>query len=189
MATILINSVQTISGNQPRIRNIPEAATQTFLAGTPVALNGSGDVIAWAGAIYASTVGAIIGICKNAGKNLTTAGVAKQLTQGSVPNQASAVNIQRPYFDPDGDTLFETADPDTIFLAQVGPAQSVTQANVGVQYGLTLDSDNHWYVDTTKATAGTNTAVIVVKLDPNDQAATKRGVYVRFVVGAVQPIA
>lgn len=189
MASILMGSVQTISGNQPRIRDIPEAATQTFLAGTPVALNGSGDVIAWAGSIVTNAVGAIIGIAKNAGKNLTTAGVAKQLSQGSVPNQASAVNIQRPYFDPDGDTLLETADPDTIFLGQVGPSQSVTQANVGVQYGISIDSDNHWFVDTTKTTIGTNTCVIVVKLDPNDQAATKRGVYFRFVVGNVQPIA
>lgn len=189
MATSLIQSVQTISGNQPRIRDISEAATQTFLAGTPVALNASGDVIAWAGAIYATTVGAIIGITKNPGKNLTTAGVAKQITQGSVPNQPSAQNIQRPYFDPDGDTLFETADPDTIFSGQVGPLQTALQSDIGKQYGLTIDTDGHWYVDKTKSTAGTNTAVIVVALDPNDQSATPRGVYFRFVVGSVQPIA
>jgi hypothetical protein len=188
MATSLINSVQTISGNQPRIRDIPEAATQTFKSGTPVALNSSGDVIAWAGTVYATTVGAIIGIAKNFGKNLTVAGTPQQITQGSVPYQSSAQNIQRPYFDPDGATLLETADPDTIFQGQVGPSQSVTQANVGVQYGLTIDSDGHWYVDTTKSTAGTNTAVIIVKLDPDDQSATPRGVYFRFVVGAVQPI-
>jgi len=189
MASILIGSVQTISENQPRIRDIPEAATQTFLAGTPVALNSSGNVIAWAGSLLTTAVGSIIGICKNPGKNLTTAGTAQQLTQGSVPNQSSAVNIQRPYFDPDGATLLETADPDTIFLGQVGPSQSVTQANVGVQYGMTKDSDNHWYVDTSKTTVGTNTCVIVVKLDPNDQSATPRGVYFRFVVGNVQPVA
>lgn len=189
MATSLMNSVQTISGNQPRIRGILEAATQTFLAGTPVALNASGNVIAWAGVIYATTVGAIIGVAKNPGKSLTTAGTPKQITQGSVPNQPLAQNIQRPYFDPDGATLLETADPDTIFQGQVGPAQSVTQANIGVQYGLTIDTDGHWYVDTAKVTAGTNTAVIVVRLDPNDQATVKRGVFFRFVVGAVQPIA
>jgi len=189
MATNIMQSVQTVSGNQPRIANIPEAATQTFLAGTPVALNSSGDVIAWAGSIVTNLVGAIIGICKNPGKDLTTAGTAKQITQGSVPNQPDAVNIQRPYFDPDGSTLFETADPDTIFSGQVGPSQSVTQANVGVQYGISEDSDDHWYVDTTKTTVGTNTCVIVVGLDPNDQAAVKRGVYFRFVVGNVQPIA
>lgn len=189
MATSLMNSIQTVSGNQPRIRDIPEAATQTFLAGTPVALNASGDVIAWAGSIVTNLVGAIIGIAKNPGKNLTTAGTAKQLSQGSVPYQTSAVNIQRPYFDPDGATLLETADPDTIFQGQVGPAQTVTQANVGVPYGITKDSDNHWYVDTAKTTQGTNTCVMIVKLDPNDQSATPRGVYFRFIVGYVQPIA
>lgn len=188
MTTSIMQSVQTVSGNQPRIRDIPEAATQTFAAGTPVALNASGDVIAWAGVIVTNLVGAIIGIAKNAGKNLTTAGVAQQLSQGSVPYQTLAKNIQRPYFDPDGATLLETADPDTIFSGQVGPSQSVTQANVGVQYGITLDT-LRWYVDTTKVTVGVNTCVIVVKLDPNDQAATKRGVYFRFVVGNVQPVA
>lgn len=189
MATSLMNSVQTISGNQPRIRDIPEAATQTFLAGTPVALNASGNVIAWAGVIVTNLVGAIIGIAKNPGKSLTTAGTPKQITQGSVPNQPLAQNIQRPFFDPDGATLLEVADPDTIFQGQVGPAQSVTQANVGVPYGITIDTDNHWYVDTAKVTVGTNTAVMIVKLDPNDQATVKRGVYFRFIVGNVQPIA
>lgn len=189
MATALITSIQTVSGNQPRIRDIPEAATQTFLAGTPVALNASGNVIAWAGSIVTNLVGAIIGIAKNPGKSLATAGVALQLTQGSVPNQSAAVNIQRPYFDPDGATLLETADPDTIFQGQVGPAQTVTQANVGVPYGMTKDSDGHWYVDTSKTTVGTNTCVMIVKLDPNDQSATPRGVYFRFIVGYVQPIA
>jgi len=189
MASILMGSVQTISGNQPRIRDIPEAATQTFLAGTPVALNASGNVIAWAGVIVTNLVGAICGIAKNPGKNLTVAGTAQQLTQGSVPNQPLAVNIQRPYFDPDGTTLMETADPDTIFLGQVGPAESVTQANVGIPYGISIDTDNHWYVDTAKVTVGTNTCVVIVKLDPNDQAAVKRGVYFRFIVGYVQPIA
>lgn len=187
MATSLISSIQSVSGNQPRIRDIPEAATQTFLAGTPVALNASGDVIAWAGSILTALTGAIIGIGKNPGKNLTVAGTAQQLSQGSVPNQPLAQNIQRPYFDPDGNTLFETADPDTIFIGQVGPAQSVTQANVGVAYGISIDTDNHWFVDTSKLTV--NSCVMIVKLDPNDQAATKRGVYFRFIVGNVQPIA
>src|SRR5258708_27306717 len=136
MATSLISSIQTISGNQPRIRDIPEAATQTFIAGTPVALNASGDVIAWAGTIVTNLLGAVIGITKNDGKNLSVAGTAKQLTQGTVPNQSAAVNIQRPYFDPDGATLLETADPDTIFVGQVGPLQTALQSDVGLQYGL-----------------------------------------------------
>ena len=188
MASSEMHSVQTVSGNQPRIRVIGEAATQTWLPGTPLALNGSGYVIPWAGVIVTNLVGAIIGTSKVPGANLGTANTPQQQTFGSVPNQSAAANYSRPYFN-DGRTLFETADPDTIFLGQVGPAQSVTQANVGVPYGITKDSDNHWYVDTSKTTVGTNTCVMIVKLDPNDQSATPRGVYFRFIVGNVQPVA
>lgn len=181
-----MHSVQTVSGNQPRIRRIGEAAAQTWLPGTPLALNASGFVIPWAGVVLTPIAGAIIGLSKEASANLTTAGVAKQQTFGSVPNEALAVNISRPYFN-DGRTGFEVSDPDTIFLGQVGT--TVTQANVGLQYGMTIDTDNHWYIDLAKATQGTNTCVLIVKLDPNDQSATPRGVYFRFVVGTVQPVA
>lgn len=181
-----IHSVQTVSGNQPRIRRIGEAATQTWLPGTPLALNASGFVIPWAGSVLTPVAGGIIGMAKEFGANLATAGVPQQITFGSVPNEPAAVNISRPYFN-DGRTGVETADPDTIFLGQVGT--TVTQANVGLQYGLSKDTDNHWYVDLAKATAGTNTCVLIVKLDPNDQSATPRGVYFRFVVGTVVPIA
>lgn len=188
MASIEIHSVQSVSGNQPRVRRIGEAAGQTYLAGTPLALNASGFLIAWAGAIVTNQLGAIVGCSKEFGANLTTANTAQQQTFGSVPNQSAAVNISRPYFN-DGQSGFEVADPDTVFLGQVGPAQTALQSDVGIQYGMTKDTDNHWFVDKTKATVGTNTCVIVVKLDPNDQAATPRGVYFRFVVGNVQPVA
>lgn len=187
MASNEIHSVQTVSGNQPRMRRLYEAATQTWLPGTPLALNASGYVIPWAGSIVTNAVGAIIGTSKEPSANLASAGVAQQQTFGAVPNQSAAVNISRPYFN-DGRTGVEMADSDTVFLGQVGPAQTVTQANIGVQYGMTKDADNHWYVDTAKTTVGTNTCVIVVKLDPNDQSASPRGVYFRFVVGNVQPV-
>jgi hypothetical protein len=188
VASIEIHSIQTVSGNQPRMRRLAEAAGNSYLAGTPLALNASGFVIPWAGTIVTNQVGAIIGTSKEFGANLASAGVAQQQTFGSVPNESAAVNISRPYFN-DGLTGVETADPDTIFLAQVGPAQTAVQALIGTQLGMTKDADNHWYVDTGKTTVGTNTCVIVVKLDPNDQSATPRGVYVRFVVGSVQPVA
>jgi len=188
VASIEIHSVQTVSGNQPRTRRLAEAAAQTWLSGTPLAFNAAGFVIPWAGALLTTVVGSIIGISKEGSANLTTAGVAQQQTFGSVPNQAAAVNISRPFFN-DGLTGVETADPDTIFLGQVGPAQTAVQALVGTQLGMTKDTDNHWFVDTAKVTIGTNTCVYIVKLDPNDQSATPRGVYFRFVVGNVQPVA
>lgn len=188
MASIEIHSIQTVSGNQPRARRLAEAAGNVYLAGTPLALNASGFVIPWAGALLNNQVGSIIGTSKEFGANLATAGVAQQQTFGSVPNEPAAVNISRPYFN-DGNTGVEVADPDTVFLGQVGPAQTAVQADIGGQFGMTKDTDNHWFVDLTKATPGTNTCVIIVKLDPNDQSATPRGVYFRFVVGNVQPIA
>lgn len=189
MASIEIHSVQSVSGNQPRIRRLAEAAGQVFLAGTPLALNASGFVIAVASPIatFTNSQGAVIGLAKDFGANLATAGVAQQQTFGSVPNEASAVNISRPYFN-DGLTGVEVADPDTVFLGQVGPAQTATQALIGTAIGMTKDTDNHWFFDTTKNTLGTNTVALVVKLDPNDQSATPRGIYVRFIVGEVQSI-
>src|SRR5271155_5090455 len=184
MASNEIHSIQTISGNQPRIRRIIEEAGQTFLAGTPLQIApGDGGVQAWNG----TSLNPIAGFSKEFGLNLGALGVlpsasvtpAQVFTFGSVPYETSAKNIGRPLFN-DGRTGFEVALSDTVFLGQVGPAQTALQSNVGKQYGMTIDADNHWYVDLTKNTVGTNTAVIIVKLDPNDQSATPRGVY--FVV-------
>jgi hypothetical protein len=186
VASSEIHSIQTVSGNQPRIRDIIEEAGQTFKAGTPVSIaSGDGGVQAWNGSTIAY---GIAGFSKVAGNNLTTTGVAQQITQGSVPNQSAAQNIQRPYFN-DGTMMFEVAVADTIFLGQVGPSQSVTAANVGKQYGMTIDSDGHWYVDTTKTTVGTNTVAEIVKLDPNDQSASPRGVYFIVPAGNAQLVA
>jgi hypothetical protein len=180
MASAEIHMIQTISGNQGRIRRIIEEATQTFLPGTPVTLNGTdGGVQAW-------TQGAtpICGFSKEAANNLGATGViptasvpgAQKLTFGSVPNETSAVNIGRPLFN-DGRIGFEAAVSDTVFLGQVGPAQTVALSNVGKTYNLTKDSDNHWYVDLTNTT---NLVATIIRVDPNDQSATPRGVY--FVV-------
>lgn len=187
MASIEIHSIQSISGNQPRIRDIIEEAGQTFKAGTPVMIaSGDGGVEAWNGTTIAQ---GIAGFCKVAGNNLGTTGVAQQLTApGGVPNQSAAKSIQRPYFN-DGTMMFEVAVQDTVFLAQVGPSQTSAATDVGVQYGMTKDSDGHWYVDKTKSTVGTNTVCTVVKLDPNDQSASPRGVYIVITSGAAQVVA
>ena len=183
MASIEIHMVQTVSGNQARVRRLPEEATQTFLQGTPVQLAAvDGGVQAWDGV---TIVTGIAGMSLSAASNLTTLGVAKTQTFGTVPNEASAVNIARGAPLNDGRVDFEVAADDTVFRGQVGPAQTVTQANVGKQYGMTKDADGHWYVDLTKLTVGTNTVVTIVKLDPTDQGgfplaippAQARGVY------------
>lgn len=187
MASAEIHSIQTVSGQQPRMRRIIEEAGQTFLSGVPVAIaSGDGGV---AEKSSASDSVKFAGFSKEAGNNLGALGVLpsaavpgkQSLTFGSVPYESSAVNIGRPLFN-DGRIGFEVADQDTVFQGQVGPSQTTAATDVGVSYGLTKDSDNHWYVDKTKSTVGTNTYVTIVKLDPEDQSASPRGVY--FVVQA-----
>lgn len=186
MASIEIHSIQSISGNQPRVRRLSEKAGQVYLAGTPVIVDATGNVIAATSPLAGNAI-SLCGLSKEFGANLAVSGVAQQQTFGSVPNQALAVNISRPYFN-DGLTGIELAVVDTVFLAQVGPAQTALQSDIGVQYGMTKDADNHWFVDKTRLTPGTNTVCTIVKLDPNDQSATPRGVYIVFLPAVSQII-
>lgn len=192
MASSEIHSIQTVSGNQPRMRRIIEEAGQTFLSGTPVEIaSGDGGLKAWDGTTLAA---AIAGFSKEAGNNLAALGVVPtaavnpnpQLSFGSVPYETSAQNIARPPFR-DGRIGFEVSTEDTVFQGQVGPAQTTAPTDVGVNYGLTKDSDNHWYVDKTKT--GANAVVTVVKLDPEDQSASPRGVYFIVMPAAAQLVA
>ena len=178
MSSAPIHAISTVSGNQPRIRRIVEDAGETFLSGTPVQLT-AGFVAAWDGTTEAL---GIAGFSLDYGADLAVSGVAEQPTSGVVPNQPDAQNILRPVFN-DGRSGFEVANDDSVFSGQVGPAQSVTQANVGLEYGLTIDSDGHWYVDLTDTT---DVVVRIVKLDPNDQAPVKRGVYFIVIPSAQQ---
>lgn len=157
------------------MRRIIEEATQTFLQGVPVMVKATdGGVIEWDGVTIAF---GIAGFSAEAASNLTTTGTAKTLTFGSVPFAASSVNIPRGAPLNDGTIGFEVATDDNVFKAQVGPAQIAVAADVGKQYGMTKDTDGHWYVDRTKANPGVNTVVTITKLDPQDQSATPRGVY------------
>jgi hypothetical protein len=158
-----------------------EKAGQVFLAGTPVFVDATGFVLAVVSP--ATTAVPLGGFSKDFGANLAASGVALQQTFGSVPNEAAAVNISRPFFN-DGQTGIEVGVSDTVFLGQVGPAQTALVTDIGTTAGLTKDADNHWFVD--KTAAGANKVVTIVKLDPNDQSATPRGVYFTLLPAAFQ---
>jgi len=193
MASAEIHSIQTVSGNQPRMRRLPEEAGQTFLPGTPVQLAaGDGGVKAWDGATVAN---GIAGFSKEFGNNLAALGVTPTAAVNptpqpsfgvGVPFEPQAVNITRPMFR-DGRQGFEVAVADTIFYGQVGPAQTALATDVGKQYGMTIDADGHWYVDKTKG--GGSVVVEIVRIDPNDQSATPRGVYFIVLPAAAQLVA
>ena len=192
MASAEIHSIQTVSGQQPRMRRLPEEALQTFLPGTPLQLAaGDGGVKAWDGVTVAF---GIAGFAKEFGNNLAvlgntpTAAVNNNPQPGFniVPNEPLALSIERPFFR-DGRTGFEVAVADTVFLGQVGPLQTALASDVGKQYGLTLDADGHWYVDKTKG--GASVVVEIVRIDPNDQSALPRGVYFIVLPSAAQLVA
>jgi len=183
LASIEIHSVRTVSGNQPLLNRLAEKAGQTFLPGTPVFVDATGFLLAVVSP--ATTAVPLVGFSKEQAANLAASGVAQQQTFGSVPNQSAAVNISRPFFN-DGQTGVEVGVQDTVFLGQVGPAQTALVTDIGTTAGLTKDADNHWFVD--KTAAGANKVVSIVGLDPNDQAAVPRGVYFVLLAAAFQPV-
>jgi hypothetical protein len=200
MASALIASKRTVSGNQPQIRRLPEEALQTFLDGTPVQIAaGDGGVQAWDGVTVAA---GIAGFAKEIASNLAATGIQPTFVVGSavgastigavkaslgagtradVPNQPAARTIFRgaPY----NDTRvgFEVANSDTVFYGQVGPLQTTLASDVGKQYGLTKDTDGHWYIDKTKV--GGSAVLTVVKQDPIDVA---RGLHFQVNLAAQQ---
>jgi hypothetical protein len=176
-----IEVVSTTSGNQDAIQNYLEAASQTFKAGTPVELNGSGNVIPWDGTTIADI---ILGVALVQAFNYATAGAGASPifgsigfpggtpTFGTVQNQPSAVNLLHGSPFANGLTIVAIANQDTIFEAQTdassGGTYNPTTALIGTQLGLTADANGYWYVDLAKATPGTNTVLVVESLNPLD---------------------
>lgn len=147
----------------------------------------TGGVNEWNGSTY---LGAIAGVSKEDASNLTTVGVPKTLTYGHVPNQPSAVKIPLGAPLNDGRIGLDTASLDTVFSGQIGPSQSRTGVIPGNQFGLTKDSDGHWYVDVTKTpTSGSGSSnQAVVEIVDLDQFDTLRGVRFKFISVATQGI-
>lgn len=180
MASALIRAVRTANGQQPTHRRVPEGASKTFKDGVPVMLSG-GYLTEWDGTTVAL---GIAGVSKEGASNLSSAGVAKTLTYGEVVNQSSAVKIPMGAPLNDGRCAVDVADDNTIFFAQINPTgQTLAATDLGKSYGMTKDSDGHWYVDKTKSTVGTNTVCAIVAFDQYD---TVRGVHIKFLAAAQQ---
>lgn len=203
MASLLANHspfevVETLNNTTEFTQTFPEAATQTFKQGTPVQLT-AGNVAVWDGATVAA---GILGITSEDAHNLASAGLGfpgpfttvgypgTGTTFGSVPNQSSAVNIPEGAPFTIGGIVVWMADGNTIFRGQTdnntGAATTPTKANVGTQYGLTIDANGHWYVDFAKVTVGTNTVVEMVGLDPIDGSIANARILFKFTVASRQ---
>jgi hypothetical protein len=178
-----IGVVETTSGLTPFTASVAEKAGQTFHIGVPVQVN-AGYVQQWDGV---TIVAGIAGFSLTYGLNLGTNGMGapgafSQIgppgaiqTYGSVPNQPAAFNIAVGTPISDGRTLFESSIGLNIFEANfddstgaVAADYTPTQAEIGTQFGLTMDASGQWYVDGGKITPGTNTVVVMVGINPID---------------------
>lgn len=167
-------AVKTVSGNQPQILSYSEKNAQVFLNGTPVEL-ASGVVRDWDGTTVAA---GILGVSTTFGSNLGSSGAGAPgpftgvgfpgtgTTFGSVPFQASAVNIPHGAPMSDGRQLVYIANADSIFEGQIdnatGANYTLLAADIGTEFGLTIDTATHWYIDRNKTTVGVNTVVQII---------------------------
>ena len=190
MAALLTNHApirvyQTRTNTTEQTQSYPEAAGQTFLFGTPVTQDASGNIIP----CTTPTSGAprtILGISESNAFNLPTAGAGSPPlfgsvgfpgaapTYGTVPNQPPAVNIVAGSTFVDGRTMVAQAVDTTIFIGQTdaatGAVYAPTNAMVGHQFNLVLDPSGHWYVDLGSIDAGAGTSLTMLGIYPNDYA-------------------
>jgi hypothetical protein len=155
------------------IRNYLEAATQTFLQGTPVQINAAGFLQA-AAAITSVATAVVAGISLVAGANLGTAGVAQtQNLTNKVPNQPNAVITPIGAPPNDGTSQFILVSSDETFMGKMGNSNTaanavLAQAQVGTLMGLTKDAGTgFWYVDNYITTTAAGACVVIDALvDP-----------------------
>jgi hypothetical protein len=158
---------------QAAMRRIAEKATQTFLIGTPVQIEvASGFIIACAAIVSAATA-FIAGFASEFASNLTTSGVAKTLTQGTVQNQPLAFPIPVGVAPNDGTVGLHEAIDETLFVGVLGhsgtAALAITaQTMLGAIFGLTKDATNlYWYIDMNITTVANGACVQITDfVDP-----------------------
>lgn len=180
-----IIQVQNKANTTPFTYANPELAGQTFKSGAPLMLDATGFTKEWDAATFTN---AILGVSESFGQSLGSngagapsfpwggiTGTGALQTYGSVPNQPSAVNIALGTPVVDGRTLFTSPGVDNVYEAlfdnaagNVAGDYTPAQTDIGKLYGLTKDANGYWYVDKNKATAGTNTCVQIVGVNPTD---------------------
>jgi|SRR5215831_4220349 len=153
----------------PYILRLPEKASITVNAGTPVVVS-SGYLIERT-AISTNT-SVIAGITMEAGHNLSADGAApvggSGLSYGSVPNQPSAKNIPIGAPMADGNLGIYVACDETIFVASTDTAHTLAATDLMSTWGFTKDSTTkNWFVDSTITTQATGGCCEIIGLvDP-----------------------
>lgn len=179
-----VNALMDNTDTTPLQYANPEAAGQTFPIGVPVAFGTAGNAgftVVWPG-----TNTGFMGFSRTFGANLASNGKgapgpfqqigppgATQTLPGPT-TQPNSINIALGAWISDGRTLLDVANDNTIFEIQCDnsagavPADyTPTQAQVGSQFGITMDAGNiSCYLDLGKTTSGTNTVAELISLSP-----------------------
>jgi hypothetical protein len=196
--------VMNRANTAPLTKALAEVASSTFKFGTPVQNNGSGFARAWDGTTI--TAG-IMGFAESFGQNLSSSGKGAPgypfgpigppgaiQTYGSVPNEASAVNIALGTPIADGRTLYVAANDDNVFqgvfdnsTGTVAADYTPVQADIGASYGLTVDTSGFWYVD--KGKTGGSAVLQIVGINPLDGFIVNARVLFKILPASQQPAA
>lgn len=181
MATIPITVRRVLSGyaSLPVIKRWPENAGSSALMGVPVQV--TAGYVDEAATINDAT-DQIFGFSMEFFHDLDTDGVPKTLTYGAVQNQSNAVLIPGGAPLSDGCMGVVLANANTEFIGRVGPTQTVTATDLGASFGLTKDTNDQWYVDTSITTANTGACVKITEVID----ASTEGGLVAFVVLAAR---
>lgn len=161
-----IKAVRVLSsqGASPQMVRELEGASKTFKLGVPLVLS-SGYVqeAAFSGAEI------VYGVSAEPAHNLTVAGTAQDLSEGTPPNQTSAVTTPIGAWIRDGRCGLYAANGSTVFSIALKAGQVFTQAMIAAStyYGLTKDgTTGFWYLDNTD-TSGDNAVAVVIGVDPS----------------------
>jgi hypothetical protein len=106
----------------------------------------------------------ILGFSAEFFHNLTTDNTPKTLTYGSVQNQSSAVLIPGGAPPSDGKIGVVLAQDTVEFLGRLKSDQSLAITAVGNIYGLTKDTNDQWYVDTSITSTSSGACVRVTEV-------------------------
>jgi hypothetical protein len=163
---ITVYKVRGDGAQAPEIRRFAEDAGETFKQGTPVQIDADGFLIECAAITDAATA-KIAGFSTEEAANLSSDGVAKTLTQGTVINQTNAVIIPRGVRMNDGTCGVLIATDRQTFVGKITAATALAQTLVDAKAGLTEDTNHFWYVDETKAAVAGGACVQILSLiDP-----------------------
>jgi hypothetical protein len=149
--------------SQSPTRRLAEKASQTFKHGVPVVVEAATGYLIEVTA-PAGTTELIAGFSQEPGANLTSSGVAKTLTYGSVQNQANAVLIPGGAPLNDGKCGVNIADDNVEFVIDFLAAGTPAVTDVGKIYGIQKNANGYWEIDTSKTTEAGGACVEVTEV-------------------------